>query len=945
MEKAQLIAQFRKDYKKYWEVELFRQSGWIRKTCTSCGKTFWTLDPDRQLCGDVPCVLYSFIGRPPTKKSLNYIESWKAIERYFVKAGHTSIPSYPVVCRWFPGLYFTIASIVAFQRAGNGTLFELPANPLIIPQACMRFNDIPNVGRTGRHFTNFVMVGQHSLWTGKDGYWKDRCVELDFGLLTKVFGIRPEDITWIEDVWLGPSAFGYSLEYMVAGLELGNAVFTEFLGTPQKWKKMAIPVIDMGAGLERFAWISQGSPTAYQAVFGPALDIAMKGIEYDKSLFLRYSKLAGWLNLDEVADIEAAKRDIAEKLGTDFESIERQIGQLEAAFAITDHIKSILFGAKDGCLPSNVGGGYNLRVILRRAFDLAKKWQLDIDFFKIAEAHAKWLKPLFPDICQGLESLTEILSLEQKRYTETKARGQAIIAKLIAKGEELTTQKLVQLYESYGIQPQTIVEQASKHGLKVTIPENFWTVLSERHMTEICEEKEYIDVTGLKATKPLFYSPLKKFGAKVVKVGDKFVILDRTAFYPESGGQEADHGWLCLGHKKWKVYDVKKFGNVIVHYVENHKLKPGQNVKGIIDWQRREQLKKHHTAIHIINGLAREIFGSHIWQAGSGKSVEKAHLDITHYKAIEPEEIIKLQKRANEIVRANLPVTKQLLPRPEAEAKYSMRIYQGGAVPQAKLRIVSIKGLDTEACGGLHVDSTAQIGQIVILGAERIQDGIDRIVIKAGPAAQQYIKKMAKLANAIISKIGIKLKLTQQLALMQLTKAANQFHISVTDLPVTIDKFLTDIEKNNKKIAKLAKQIGQPIPKYSIKGKDIPEICQSIFNIWKEQGKTIERMVEQIAKRTKDNLLKMVRDNKLIAKIDGERKEMIAIAGQILKENPKITVIFFNKNGEIIGMSKTENMGEKIAKLCKSAGGAGGGKQQLGQGKADPKKLADLLNF
>ncbi len=948
MNKVQLLEQFRKDYSRYWQVELFKTEGWIRKICITCGKSYWTLDPDRQLCGDVPCVPYSFIGRPPTKKVLDYIESWQTIERFFKRAGHTSIPSYPVVCRWFPGLYFTIASIVAFQRAGNGTTFELPANPLIIPQACMRFNDIPNVGRTGKHFTSFVMVGQHSLYDGKTGYWKDRCIELDYGLLTKGFGIRPEDITWIEDVWIGPAAFGYSLEYMVAGLELGNAVFTEFLGSPTSWKAIERPIIDMGAGLERFAWLSQGSPTAYQAVFGPALKLAMSGIDYDKSLFLRYSQLAGGLNMDEVADIESAKRDIADKLGTDFDSIERQIGQLEAAFAITDHIKSILFAAKDGCLPSNVGGGYNLRVILRRAIDLSQKWEMDVDFVKLAELHAQWLKPLFPDIGRGLESLSEILDLEAKRYAETKARGQAIVAKLIASKEPLTTERFVELYESHGIPPHTIVEQGAKQGIDITIPDNFWTVLSERHMTERIEQKEQIDVTGLPDTKILFYDKpeVRQFDAQVLKVIDnKWVVLDSTAFYAEGGGQEADHGWLEVDGKKFRVYDVKKIGSVVVHAVEKPELRSGQSVKGIIDWPRRQQLKQHHTAVHIINGLARQLLGSHVWQAGSAKSVEKAHLDITHYKAIEPDQIQTLQIRANEIVEARLPVVKEMLPRSQAESKYTMRIYQGGAVPSAQLRIISIEGLDTEACGGLHVDNTAEIGRIVIVGTERIQDGIDRIIIKAGDAAQQYIEEIGRIAKELMEKIGIKITIKPENVLDQMVRAAAQFNLPPEALQEMIGKFLTEIEAGRLKLNRLCAQLNQPEPRFEIKGKDIPELVQSVFQNWKAQRKMVERLTHKLAEKKKIGLMEKIKNDKLMCEIDGDRQEMIAIAGQLLKSKPELTVILFNSSGDVVGMSAREDMAEQIKRLCSQAGGAGGGRPQLGQGRADPKRLREILNF
>jgi alanyl-tRNA synthetase len=200
------------------------------------------------------------------------ISAWKQIEEYFQSNAHSIIRRYPVVCRWRDDLYFTIASIVDFQRViGNKVIFELPANPLIVPQMCLRFNDIENVGLSGRHYTSFCMIGQVCNAGAPGGYWKDRCIELDYRMLTNGLGIRQEEITFVEDVWMGAGAFGYSLEYFVSGLELGNAVFTEYEGNENEYRVMSNKIIDMGAGLERFSWITMGTPTSYDCSFGPVV--------------------------------------------------------------------------------------------------------------------------------------------------------------------------------------------------------------------------------------------------------------------------------------------------------------------------------------------------------------------------------------------------------------------------------------------------------------------------------------------------------------------------------------------------------------------------------------------------------------------------------------------------------------------------------------------------
>ena len=199
--KAQILSRFSADPDRYYTVELFAQEGYARAACRVCGRFYWSANPNRDTCPDHDPEMYSFIGRPPTNIRLDYTESWRKIKEFFVSNNHTSIPRYPVVCRWRDDLYYTIASIVDFQRvSGSHVTFQFPANPLIIPQTCLRFKDIENVGVTGRHFSSFCMVGQHSV-PDTGGYWKDTCIRLDHSLLTGPFGIPSEEITFVEDVW------------------------------------------------------------------------------------------------------------------------------------------------------------------------------------------------------------------------------------------------------------------------------------------------------------------------------------------------------------------------------------------------------------------------------------------------------------------------------------------------------------------------------------------------------------------------------------------------------------------------------------------------------------------------------------------------------------------------------------------------------------------------
>jgi len=752
--KEKLRLEFRKDWEKHYKTDFLINQGFTRKICPKCGKGFWTLDKEREHCPDQPCQFYEFLGDPPTKKKFDYIQTWRVIENFFKKHDHTSIRRYPIVCRWRPDLFFTIASIIDFQRLGkDGVSFQFPNNPLIVPQFCLRFNDIPNVGVTGRHYSCFCMIGQHSLYDGIRGYWKDRCIELDFKLLSGPFAIKEEEIVFLEDLWVGPGAFGPSLEYFVRGLEIGNAVFTEFKTTNSNVEPMKEKVIDMGAGLERFAWITQGTPTSYDTTFEPIMRYLKKqtGIKYDVEFFLKYSKIAGSLNLDEVNNIKKMRAQIANQLGVTVELLDKKIKPIEALYAISDHTMALTFAIADGLLPSNVGGGYNLRVLLRRVLGFIDDFRWDIDLVDVCGLHARHLRQICPELSEHLDEIHKILDIEKKRFHNTKLRTKRIVEALVQKGEEIKEDTLIKLYDSEGITPELVQD----HVPDLKIPIDFYTKVTERHMGEKpIRIEETINVDGLPPTELLFYQDLKKmeFQAKVLKmIDDKYVVLDKTYFYPERGGQKSDIGFIG----DLPVSDVQKVGGVVVHRVIG-KLEEGKNVGCRINEYRRNILRKHHTATHIVNAATREILGNHIWQHGAEKTSEKARLDITHYESLTDENVEKIEKRANEIVKKNLPVKVEVLSRSEAEKKYGFRIYQGGVVPEEHLRIISVGNIDHEACGGLHCEKTSEVEFIVILKTKRIQDGIDRIEFTVGPIAINYLKEREKLLKETARLLKVK---------------------------------------------------------------------------------------------------------------------------------------------------------------------------------------------
>lgn len=750
--KQALKAKFSADYKRYYFVDLFRREGFVRRKCESCGKFFWTLNPERKRCDDQPCSPYTFIGDPPTSKKFSYVEAWKAVESFFARNGHAIVKRYPVVSRWRPDLYFTVASIIDFQRVEGGkVVFSLPANPLVVPQMCLRFNDVPTVGVNGKHGTSFCMIGQTAL-ANRKGYWKDRTIDLDFDLLTKTFGIKKEDVSFDEDVWMGYGAFGYSLQYNVRGLETGNAVFTAFEGNPDRYVALKEPVVDMGAGLERLTWLSQGTPTAYDSYFAPILRRMKEDnrVEYDEDLFRRYSALAGDINLDEYRNLDDARLKIAKALGEDSSKLWNQFGALEAMYAIADHTRTLLFAVADGMLPSNSGGGYNLRMIFRRTQNFINYYKFNMQISDIIDWHIAQLKGMYPELEGHGPDVKEVLGVEESRFVSSSERVSKIVSSLSSQMKELTTDDLVRLYDSDGVTPEQLMEA----GAKVSPPEGFYEKVQARHLTrELEQPKMQFDTRKLKATKLWYYedgAPLD-FTAKVVKVFEgKYVVLDRTVFYPRGGGQEPDKGTIGGA----SVVDIEKYGDVVIHKVEGKAPRAGTRAQCHVDQRRRRRVTQIHTATHIVNGSSRQVLGPWVWQHSAFKEEDYGRIDITHFSHLTEEQVQRIEDLANDVVRRNLRVKNAFMPRQEAESKYGFRLYQGGVVPGRMVRVVDIGGWDIEACGGTHSKSTGEVGLIKITKAERVQDGVERLEFVAGEAAIEYMHKMDSELGELSSILG-----------------------------------------------------------------------------------------------------------------------------------------------------------------------------------------------
>ncbi len=763
LDKEELRKQFSKDPESYYVTKTFKEEGFERRKCSQCGKSFWTADMKRDLCGDPSHEPYSFIKEKP--KEVEYSEFWKRFSKFFKENGHEVIEKYPVVSRWRQDLYFTIASIQDFQRIENGRMgFEYNANPLLVPQICMRFTDIVNVGLTGRHLTSFMMAGQHAFDYPKHGYWRDRTIELNYKLLTEVFGVKKHGLTYVEDVWaMGDfSEFGPCLESFSNGVEIVNSVFTQFESVEGRVSELKGKVVDVGWGFERLLWFYSGADTIYDAVFPKELGFIYRntGIKPDRKTYAKVAPFFGALDATETRNIKEHEMKVMRQAGVPEEDYHGTIKPMQAAYAIADHTRTLLFGISDGALPSNVGGGHNLRIILRRVFDFMDHYGIDLDIMKLIELHARDLKPIYRDIGDSMDEMSEVISVEKKRYDNTKEDALRIVTQIIKRDERLTGERLRTLYESNGITPDFINAVAEKNGMKLELPEESYGSLMKGDFAAKAKSHGNfgIEVEGIPKTARLYYNLETESKSKVLECYGDSVILDKTPFYPEGGGQDSDRGTINgIG-----VNEVRSVSGVIIHVMEKSpEFRKGSAVHCIVDRERRLRLMAHHTATHLISAAARSVLGKHAWQEGAHKGPDKAHIDVSHFERLSDSQIREIEDTANSYITHGMKVHVEELTRKEAETAYGFSIYQGHGVPGSMLRIVTIRDLDgklidAEACGGLHLSGMeSAIGLIKIIGSSRIHDGINRIEFVAGEAARDHINRLGSTIDGIARMVGI----------------------------------------------------------------------------------------------------------------------------------------------------------------------------------------------
>ena len=749
---------------KEFNIDFMKSHGYIRKKCIKCGSYFWTNNPAQEICGETPCSKYSFLNSPPTRRRYTVSEMRSAFLKFFEKHGHEIINPYPVVARWRDDLLVTIASIADFQPYVTSGIAEPPANPLVISQPCLRFEDILNVGLTaGRHSTIFEMGGAHAFNRVNDRfiYWKDETINFHHEFATTELGIPEEYITYKEHFWVGGGNAGPDLEGIINGLEVSTLVFMMYKISDSKLEKTPILTVDTGYGIERWAWLSRGDPTAFHTIYGPILKWLMKEADLsieDKVLYENTinSSLYDVSKPNIVKDI---RRELAKAFGYNQSILNEKLSLFEELTVLLDHVKAIIFLIRDGAIPSNVREGYLTRMLLRKIFRIAALRKYDDIITELFKKEVEYWSKDFKAIKDVENVIYDILDLERKKYRNILLKLPNIIKRYKKKYGALSTDQLIEIYDSHGIPPEIVVDYLkNREGVKLNVPYDFYDKVSKRHIEKV-SATSYIPKTmeGYHTEKLYYVNPYwRSMLAKVLYANNNMLILDRTVFYPEGGGQLGDQGIIMIGDDLYNIVDTKIEGDAIIHVLDKPVNKNVINhfVIGHINWNRRMALMRHHTATHILLGAIRRVLGNHVWQAGAEKRPEIARLDVTHYKLPESSKIIEIEKLANEIISKKLKVETIWINRGLAEKTFGVKIYQGGMIPGKKLRIVKIDDWDVEACGGTHVQNTSELKYIRIISVEKIHDGIIRFNYIAGDQAiiesktdQMAIEKLTRLLN------------------------------------------------------------------------------------------------------------------------------------------------------------------------------------------------------
>jgi len=689
---------------------------------------------------------------------------------FFESKGHLRLDSFPLVPKNDPSLLL-INSGMAPMKKWFLAQEEPPRHRVTTCQKCIRTPDIERVGITARHGTFFEMLGNFSF----QDYFKPEAIAWAWEFLTKVVEIPPEKLyisvytdddeaydIWTKEVGIpedhmvrfgkednfwehgsgpcGPCSeiyfdrgpeFGCGKPDCKVGcdcdryMEVWNLVFSQYDSDGKgHYQRLARPNIDTGMGLERLACVMQGVG-----------------------------------NLFEVDTVQAILHHVEKITGKTYGADHKTDVSIRV---ITDHIRSTTFMVSDGILPSNEGRGYVLRRLLRRAARHGRMLGVNRPFLvELVDTVIEQNKGAYPELEEHADYIKKVIGTEEERFYKTIDQGMTILSNLIdgiekaaleGKKKILSGLDAFKLNDTFGFPLDLTKEIAAEAG--ILVDEDDFIKEMKKQKERARSERLAKNISGWDAdlfseltaepTQFTGYERLKDT-ARVIALSDGtelmdaistddgpkegvLLVLDRTPFYAEMGGQVADRGLICTDEAELRVLDVRKTPKgYFVHtcVLESGLIQVGQDVTAHVDEERRGCIARNHTGTHLVQKALREVLGSHVHQAGSYVDDERLRFDFTHFSAMTPEELAQVERIVNQKIFESLDVTVQNLPVAEAKKMGAMALF--GEKYGDIVRVVDVNGWSTEFCGGTHVKNTAQVGCFKILGESSVAAGIRRI--------------------------------------------------------------------------------------------------------------------------------------------------------------------------------------------------------------------------
>ena len=657
---------------------------------------------------------------------------------YFESHGHTIVPSSPLVPGNDPTLLFTNSGMVQFKDVFLGT-DKRSYDRATTSQRCVRaggkHNDLENVGYTARHHTFFEMLGNFSF----GDYFKKEAIHYAWDFLTNVIGLPAEKLwvtvyadddeaadIWLEDIKVDPARFtriGTSDNFWSMGdtgpcgpcseifydhgpeveggppgtpeedgdryIEIWNLVFMQYnRDAAGNMEPLPRPSVDTGMGLERLAAILQNVHNNYD-------------IDLFQSLISAAAKLTGTGNLED-----------------------------KSLRVIADHIRSCAFLIVDGVLPSNEGRGYVLRRIVRRAARHGHQLGCREPFFyKLVAALDQEMGDAYPELRKHRGHVERVLQKEEQRFAETLEQGMRILEDAIGsmQGDTIDGKTAFKLYDTYGFPVDLTADVAREKGLAVD-HDGFDVEMEAqrsraRASSQFSAVGEDFKLDDYAATEFLGYEE-PSADASVIAIlqndatldqlenGDQAIlILDRTPFYAESGGQVGDIGSIAVDDETFfKVTDTQKQGNVFLHIgsLQLGELSAGDKVSAHIDEDYRRAVMLNHSATHLMHAALRQVLGEHVQQKGSLVDAEKLRFDFSHYQPVEPEQIAEIETLVNNQIRGNLKTRAELMDMESAKNSGAIALF--GEKYGDVVRVLKIGSDSIELCGGTHTHRTGDIG-------------------------------------------------------------------------------------------------------------------------------------------------------------------------------------------------------------------------------------------